>query len=115
MALSLRMPATSGRWGPACRVKGTADNTMPFDEEKLQLVREFLQREFRSCVCRDYFDFDRNAQVFVMEAPRVRQTLVVPSATFENPDFARLLNWRFVTVLAVADGVPVTLTSEGPR
>jgi hypothetical protein len=61
-------------------------------------------------VCRDYFDLEKNAQVFVMEGPRVRQTLVVPSATFENPDFARLLNWRFVTVLAVADGVPVTLT-----
>jgi hypothetical protein len=52
--------------------------------------------------------------VFMMEGLPVRQTLVVPSATFENPNFARLLNWRLVTMLAV-DGVPVTLTSEGPR
>jgi hypothetical protein len=66
-------------------------------------------------VCRDYFDLDKNAQVFMMEGLPVRQTLVVPSGTFENPNFARLLNWRLVTMLAVADGVPVTLTSEGPR
>jgi hypothetical protein len=87
----------------------------PFDEEKLRLVREFLQREFRSSVCRDYFAFDRNAQVFVIEGSRVRQALVIPEATFDHRDFVLLLSGHLVVMLNSAEGIPVTLTPQGPR
>ena len=86
----------------------------PFDEEKLRLAREFLQREFRSSICRDYFDFDRKGQVFTIEGSRVRQTLLIPAATFEHPDFSLLLSGHLVTVLNSAEGIPVTLTPQGP-
>jgi hypothetical protein len=87
----------------------------PFDDEKLRLVREFLQREFRSSVCRDYFALDTNAQIFVIEGTRVRQTLVIPGATFDHPDFVLLLNEHLVVTLTSAEGIPVTLTPQGPR
>jgi hypothetical protein len=87
----------------------------PFDDEKLRLVREFLQREFRSAVCRDHFAFDKNAQIFVIEGSRVRQPLVIPEATFDHPDFVLLLSGHLVLMLNSAEGVPVTLTPQGPR
>jgi hypothetical protein len=87
----------------------------PFDEGKLRLVREFLQREFRSSVCRDYFAIDKNAQMFTIEGSRVGQILVIPEATFDHPDFCLLLNGHLVTVLNSAEGIPVTLTPQGPR
>jgi hypothetical protein len=86
----------------------------PLDEEKLRLVREFLQREFRSSICRDYFEVDKKAQVFIVESARVRQRLVIPAATFEHPDFSLLLGGHLVTALNSAEGRPVTLTPQGP-
>jgi hypothetical protein len=87
---------------------------VPFDEERLQLVREFLQREFRDCQHRDFFAFDTTAQVFVIGSERsLRYTLVIPKETFENPDFARLLNVHLVTALKAARGVRLTLTPQG--
>jgi hypothetical protein len=89
---------------------------VPFDEEKLQLVREFLQREFRGYEQRDFFAFDRTAQVFVIGSEHsLRRTLVIPKGTFEDADFARLLNVQLVTALKLAGGVRITLTPQGAR
>jgi hypothetical protein len=89
---------------------------VPFDEEKLQLVREFLQREFRGSEHRDFFAFDRAAQVFVIGSEHgLRRTLVIPKETFEDADFAGLLNVQLVTALKLAGGVRVTLTPQGAR
>jgi hypothetical protein len=129
VALDLPLPITSGRWsnfgplGPGWSGEGRRSKIInrhqavlsPFDEGKLRLVREFLQREFRSSVCRDYFVIDKNAQVFTIEGSRVRQILVIPEATFDQADFYSLLNGHLVTVLNDADGIPVTLTPQGPR
>jgi hypothetical protein len=85
-----------------------------FDEERLRLVREFLQREFRDCQHRDFFAFDRAAQVFVIGSERsLRHMLVIPKPTFEDPNFARLLNEHLVTALKAARGVQLTLTPQG--
>jgi hypothetical protein len=66
-------------------------------------------------VCRDYFAFDKNAQVFVIEGTRIRQTLLIPDTTFDQPDFGLLLNRHLMNALTSADGIPVTLTPDGPR
>jgi hypothetical protein len=112
-----------GSLGPDWSSKGNDSNIIdrrlvlhsPFDEEKLRVVREFLQREFRAWVCRDYFAFDKNAQVFVIEGTRIRQTLLIPNTTFDQPDFGLLLNRHLMNALTSADGIPVTLTPDGPR
>jgi hypothetical protein len=52
--------------------------------------------------------------VFTIEGSRVRQTLLIPAATFEHPDFSLLLSGHLVTVLNSAEGIPVTLTPQGP-
>ena len=89
---------------------------MPFDEEKLQLVRDFLQQEFRGGQHRDYFEFHTTMQVFVIETERgVRHTLVIPKRTFENGDLTRLLNPQLVIALELARHARVTLTPRGPR
>jgi hypothetical protein len=114
VAPRLPLPRLPGRGGLACRVKARPTIQSPFNEGRLRLVREFLQREFRSSVCRDYFAFDQNAQVFIIEGARVRQRLVIPFATFEHPDFYQLMSGHLVTVLNGAEGIPVTLTPQGP-
>jgi hypothetical protein len=89
---------------------------VPFDEEKLQLVREFLQREFRGGQHRDYFEFHTTMQIFVIETERgVRHTLVIPKRTIENGDLTRLLNPQLVIALELARHARVTLTPRGPR
>jgi hypothetical protein len=89
---------------------------VPFAEEKLRLVREFLQREFRGCEQRDFFAFDKAAQVFVIGFEHsLRRTLVIPKETFEDADFARLLNVQLVTALKLAGGIRITLTPQGAR
>jgi hypothetical protein len=65
----------------------------PFDEGNLLFVREFLWREFRDCHHRDFFAFDRTAQVFLIETGRgVRHMLVIPKATFDDADLGLLCN-----------------------
>lgn len=88
----------------------------PFDETKLQLVREFLAREFRDCQLRDYFSFDRTAQVFVLNANHsgLRHTLVIPRETFDDAEFAEQFGTHLVATLKDAGGAPVTLSSQGP-
>lgn len=89
---------------------------LPLDEDKLLLVREFLRREFRDCQHRDYFEFHTATQVFLIDTDRnVRHTLVVPRGTFEDADFALLLNVQLVTALKLAGGVRITLTPQGAR
>jgi len=89
---------------------------VPFDEEKLQLVREFLRREFRGCQHRDYFEFDTTAQVFLIETSRnVRHKLAIPKGIFEDADFILLLNRQLVATLKLAGSVRVTLTPQEPR
>ena len=89
---------------------------VPFDEHKLQRVREFLRREFRSCQHRDVFAFHRTAQVFVIGSDHsLRHTLVIPKETFEDQDFALLLNPHLVTTLKLAGEARVTLTPQGAR
>jgi hypothetical protein len=102
---------------PAIRpMKDRPGTRVPFDEEKLQLVREFLQREFRGSEQRDFFAFDRTAQVFVIGSGHsLRRTLVIPKETFEDADFARLLNVQLSTALKLAGGVRITLTPQGAR
>jgi len=87
---------------------------VPFDEHKLQRVREFLRREFRGCEHRDFFAFDRTAQVFVIGSDHtLRHTLVIPKETFEDQDFALLLNPHLVATLKLAGEARVTLTPQG--
>jgi hypothetical protein len=55
----------------------------PFDEGKVELVREFLRREFRDCYCFDFVAFDESAQVFLIDTwCGFRHMLIVPKATF---------------------------------
>jgi hypothetical protein len=86
----------------------------PFDQGKLRLVREFLQREFRGCRHDDYFDRAKMAQVFVIEPHRrPRYILIIPKGTFEHADFAFLCNDHLADALQHARGVPLTLTARG--
>jgi hypothetical protein len=88
----------------------------PFDEHKLQLVRRFLQREFRTSRHEDYFDSVEIAQVFVVEPIQgPRHTLIIPKGTFEHPDFMLLCNARLVEALESALDLPLLLMPEGPR
>ena len=92
------------------------ETRVPFDEARLQLVRAFLRREFRGCRHRDYFEFDKTAQVFLIETDRnVRHTLVIPKSTFEDADFIVLLNRQLVTALELAGSLRVTLTPRAPK
>jgi hypothetical protein len=87
----------------------------PCAEGHLQLVREFLRREFRDCSHRDYSQVDPPAQVFIIETEHnVRRTLVIPKVTFEVVDFPALCNAELVDVLKAARGGRITLTPEGP-
>jgi hypothetical protein len=88
----------------------------PFDEDKLRLVREFLQREFRASRHEDYFDAVEIAQVFVVEPIQgPRHTLIIPKRTFEHPDFTLLCDARLVEALQGAPGLPLLLMPEGAR
>jgi hypothetical protein len=88
----------------------------PFDQEKLELVREFLRREFRGCQLRDYFEFDKTAQVFLITTDRnVRHMLVIPRDTFRVSDFTRLLNRQLVTALKLSGSLRLTLTPQTPQ
>jgi hypothetical protein len=87
----------------------------PSAEKHVELLREFLQREFRDCHHRDYFQLDPPAQIFIVETKRdVTHTLVVPKATFvEAPDFPSLCNGQLVDALEAAPDGRVTLTPHG--
>jgi hypothetical protein len=88
--------------------------TVPFDEGKLQLVRTFLRREFQDCRHRDYFAFDKTAQVFLIETEQQsRYALVIPKSTFDHRHFSRLLNSQLVTALRHAGSRGVTLVPQG--
>jgi hypothetical protein len=88
----------------------------PIDENKLQLVREFLQREFRASRHEDYFDSVEMAQVFVIEPIQgPRHTLVIPKRTFEDPDFTLLCDARLVEALQSALDTRLVLTPEGVK
>jgi hypothetical protein len=89
---------------------------LPFDEHKLQLVRTFLQREFRTSRHEDYFDSVQIAQVFVVEPVQgPRHTLIIPKGTFEHPDFTLLCDARLVEALQSALDLPLLLMPEGAR
>jgi hypothetical protein len=95
---------------------GDRGSGTPFDQEKLELVREFLRREFRGCQLRDYFEFDKTAQVFLVATDRnVRHTLVIPRDTFRDSDFTRLLNPQLVTALKLSGSLRLTLTPQAPK
>jgi hypothetical protein len=82
---------------------------------KVEVVREFLRREFRECHHRDFFAFDETAQVFIIETARgYRHMLVIPNATFEYPDFVRLCNAHLAATLALVRESRVILTPQGP-
>jgi hypothetical protein len=87
----------------------------PSAEKHLEVLREFLQREFRDCHHRDYFQLNPPAQIFIVETKRdVTHTLVVPKATFvEAPDFPSLCNGQLVDALEAAPDGRVTLTPHG--
>jgi hypothetical protein len=86
---------------------------VPFDEGKLQLVRTFLRREFQGCRHRDYFAFDKTAQVFLIETEQQsRYALVIPKSTFDHRHFSRLLNPQLVTALRHAGARGVTLVPQ---
>ncbi len=86
------------------------------DEDKLRLVRKFLQREFRAFRQEDYFDSVEMAQVFRIEPSRgPGYTLIIPKGTFEHPDFTLLFDARLVDVLQSALDTPLILTPEGAR
>jgi hypothetical protein len=82
---------------------------------EVELVREFLRREFRECHHLDFFAFDERAQVLIIETPRgYWHMLVIPNATFESPDFARLCNANLAATLALVRESRVILTPQGP-
>jgi hypothetical protein len=86
----------------------------PFDEGRLQLVREFLHREFRDCHHRDFFAFDQAAQVFLVETGRgFRYMLVIPKATFEDDGLPRLCNAQLAATLKLSREGRVTFDSAG--
>src|SRR5258705_13386942 len=88
----------------------------PFDEHKLGLVREFLQREFRASRHEDYFDSVEFAQVFVIHTShRSLRTLIIPKGTFEHPDFTLLWDARLADALQSAVDTPLRLMPEGTR
>ena len=90
--------------------------TSPIDENKLQLVREFLQREFRTSRHEDYFDSVEMAQVFGIEPSQgPGHTLVIPKRTFEDPDFTLLFDARLVEALQSALDTRLVLTPEGAK
>ena len=81
----------------------------PIDENMLQLVREFLQREFRTSRHEDYFDSVEMAQVFVIDPIQgPRHTLVIPKRTM-------LCDARLVEALQSALDTRLVLTPEGAR
>jgi hypothetical protein len=83
---------------------------------KLELVREFLHREFRGCQHRDYYEFHTKMQIFVIESERgARHILAVTKQALEDGDFGRLLNEHLVTALKQARGGRLTLTPRGLR
>jgi hypothetical protein len=86
----------------------------PIDEDKVRLVREFLQREFRTSRHEDYFDSVKISQVFVVEPIQgPRHTLIIPKGTFEHPDFTLLCDARLVETLQGALDLPLLLMPEG--
>jgi hypothetical protein len=88
----------------------------PFDEHKLRLVREFLQREFRASRHEDFFDSVEMAQVFVIETSQgLRHTLIIPKGTFEHPDFTLLCDARLAETLQGALDMPLMLRPEGAK
>jgi hypothetical protein len=87
----------------------------PFDEEKVQLVREFLRREFRECYHRDFFAFDQTAQVFLIETGRgLRHMLVIPRGTFEKADLFQLCDTHLAEIIESTRDGHVLLTPHGP-
>jgi hypothetical protein len=87
----------------------------PFNEDKLRLVREFLQREFPGCRRDDYFDPAKTAQVFVIEPHRrPRHVLIIPKGTLEHPEFARLCNAQLAETLKLERESRIVLTPQGP-
>jgi hypothetical protein len=96
---------------------GNRGTGTPFDQEKLECVREFLRREFRGCQLRDYFEFDKSAQVFLIISRdrNVRHTLVIPRDTFRVSDFTHLLNQQLATALKLSGSLRLTLTPQAPQ
>jgi hypothetical protein len=86
----------------------------PVQEGKLDLVRWFLQREFRNCRHHDYFDRAKMAQVFVIEPSRgPRHMLLIPESMFDHDDFLLLMDGRLADGLQESRDVPRTLTPKG--
>jgi hypothetical protein len=86
----------------------------PVEDSKLDLVRRFLQREFRNCRHHDYFDSAKIAQVFVIETSRgLRHTLLIPQRTFDHDDFLLLMDGRLADGLQESRDVTRTLTPQG--
>ena len=85
-----------------------------FDDSKLQLLREFLRREFRDCYCVDFVAVA--AQIFLIDDTWAgfRRVLIVPEATFAEADMSLLCNANLVETLRDARENRVTLTSQGP-
>jgi hypothetical protein len=116
-SLNLERAARGTRPAPTSSSMGAYRRELasPFDEAKIRLVREFLSREFRDCHHRDFFAFDKAAQVFLIETGRgFRHMLVVPKATFEDGDIGRLLNAELAATLKLAREGRVMLTPKGP-
>jgi hypothetical protein len=87
----------------------------PVDQEKLQLIREFLRREFRECHHRDFLTLDQTAQVFLIETGRgFRYMLVIPKATFDDAALPHLCNAQLAATLKLSREGRVTLTPRGP-
>jgi hypothetical protein len=95
-------------------MEGSRRRGSPFDESKLQLLREFLRREFRDCYCVDFVAVDDSAQIFLIDTwDGVRHMLIVPEATFAEADMGLLCNANLSETLRDARESRVTLTSQG--
>ena len=92
----------------------TTGTPSPVEEDKLDLVRRFLQREFRNARHHDYFDQTKSAHVFLIETSRgLRHTLLIPQSLFDHRDFLLLMDGRLAEGLQESLEVPRTLTPGG--
>jgi len=87
----------------------------PFDREKLDLIRQFLYREFRDARHHDFPAVEDSAQVFLIETRGgLEHMLVVPKRTLDSVELPRLLNPALTETLACARDGRVLLTPDGP-
>jgi hypothetical protein len=106
--------ARAVHFSPGSMASQSPDPPSFLDESKLQLVRDFLLREFRGYYQADYFDEVERAQVFIVESEHGRRhTLVVPLGTFAVTEFMWFCTPELAATLKAAPEGRFTLMPNG--